>query len=302
MEQPLISREVRVRRWLNWLYMKDLIESLGTAEADRAMLYDPGHSQLVKKAILSDGSRLNLRDPAVALFFRMTEVDPSEGWTLRESVKKLIEWHRFDLKIPGIERYHSPDLERLANLRFSPNGWAELDRLICHLSKETMTEKAARIDGNIVYNKRDPGLGGARCYSLNLLVGKLDDNPYRTNIALASSPMEAMKLLDHILVREGDRFRGAVHRDAENPAPVGVYLKRNGKTEFLLPIMMPMTSESSLHGNEVGTACLSSPEFDWSDIDWHRHDQNVFKAVIQHAPQKMANKIKGTFLSDELGM
>lgn len=289
-----------MQRWINWLYIKNLVSDL-----DDGGLQDPGFRKMrdmlkpIHKAVMADGNPINLDDPAVALFFKMIEVTPTSDTTLADAVRSLEVWHLINLNKPGIGSYDSPDLEELVNLRLVPNGWAELDRVIKQISEQTLSSRVSWYDSNVLLNPDDPGLHGPKVYSLNLSMS-WDGSNCRENLALASSPAEVLNLIDKVLEAQGKSYLKYGY-DSMSSVPASLYLKRGDDLVLMAPVKPLLVTEPD--GDDLNFYDdHSRPFVDWSQVDWRKYDREVFRALINYVPKPLVHQVKGTFLSDELGM
>ena len=290
-----------MQRWMNWLHIKNLVEDL-----EDGGLQDPEFRKSrqmfrsIHMATLDDGARINLADPAVSLFLKMIDVDPDDfEVSLADAVRKLEVWYLINLNKPGIGGYDVPDLDELVNLRLEPNGWTELDRVIKQISEESLSAKVDRLESSLILSPDDPGLNGPMVYSLNLSMS-WDGSNCRENVALASSPAEVLNLVDKVLEAQGKSYLQYGY-DSMSPAPESLYLKRGDDLLFMAPVKPVFVSQPV--GDDYHTYDdHSKPFVDWSQVDWRKHDREMFRALINYVPKPLAHKVKGTFLSDELGM
>lgn len=291
-----------MQRWMNWLHIKNLV-----ADLDDGGLKDPDFRKMrnmlkpIHKAIMADGSPINLGDPAVSLFFKMIELGDAPETSLADAVRSLEVWNLINLQKPGMGLYDSPELEKLVNLRLVPNGWAELDRVIRQISEETLSAKAERLEGSIISNPADPGIDGPNVYTLNLLMMH-DGSVYRENLALASSTSEALGLVGQVLEQQGQRYLQSGCYGEIGSTPVALYLKINDVIQFMAPVRPAKVVEPSDSGELESHDDHSDPQVDWAGITWQRHDRGIMKALADFLPKPLAQRVKGTFLSDELGM
>ena len=151
----------------------------------------------------------------------------------------------------------------------------------------------------MLLNEDDPGLNGKKVYSLHLLM-KWDGTLVQENLALASSPTEILRLVDKVLERQGKSYLKYGY-DSMSPAPISICLKRGDDLLFMAPVKPVFVSEPV--GEDFHTYDdHSRPFVEWSQVEWHKHDREIFRALIDYVPKTLAHKVKGTFLSDELGM
>jgi hypothetical protein len=255
--------------------------------------------QPIKDVILQDGSAVNIKDQGISLFLKMLDIDTSDG-LLADVPLRLKNWFNRNLKDAGIASYNSPELQDLMKLQFKPDGLTELDRVITQLSDSTLSTVISRVGQSVIFNPDDAGLGGNSCFTLNILSNNSLE-PFRENLALASNPGEAVKLIEQVLSAEGRRFEKFGY-DMVNRAPTALYLRGNGNIEFEVP-MGPSTSPESYDTDGSFTfEDHSDPVLAWDKINWIRHDRKVFKALVDNLPKSVANRVKGTFLSEELGI
>lgn len=292
-----------MERWASWLFIKRLVETLkDPGIQDPSFRHMRGMYRPIDQAIMLDGNPIKMDDPAVALFFKMIGVDSPASTDLADAVRKLETWYLINLKKPGIVGYESPALADLMALRLTPNGWVELDRVFRQIAEEPLSKKADRVTENLLIHPDDPGVNGPVIYSIDYLVMKEGD-VFDNDKVYASTPGFAVSLIDELMRREGERYLkyGSYH-DSGTSTLAGVYLRCNGEIQFLAPVVPGKTMRMAKDGLMKPEDDYSKPQVNWAEISWQKYDRSVMKEVAAVLPRALATKVKGTYLSDELGM
>lgn len=283
-----------MQRWINWLIMKNLKESLddgGIQQHIRAHqpMYEP-----LSSVSLEDGHPINLEDPAVARFLKLLNVDPKDPQdNLKYVSERFSRWHSTCLEKPGIAAYGSVEFDHLMSFRSVENGWLELDRVIKEFTGSTLTSIAARAQDSVLLSPEDPGLDGKVCYSLNLLLG-FNQGEFREHKALASSAKGVLDHIEAILASEGERYLKYGY-DNLSPGPTAVYIKRNDVTQLLIPVKSSKSPDGGFDDH-------SRPLLDLKRLNWHRPNRELLTALLDCVPQETAKRIKGDYVGMELGI
>lgn len=294
-------------RWMNWLHIKNLVDVL----ADNG-LQDPAFRKMrnmfkwAPRAVLVDGRPINLKDPAVTLFFNMIDFHYSQDpdANLADAVGKLKTWFLVNLRKPGMGRYESNDLANLMELRLAPNGWDELDRVIKQIAEEPLSAKVARTEAKVFLNLLDPGLDGTIAFTLYLTKGPWWEQ-VNSEVAIASSVTEILALVEPALQDLGETIsRYGIDSVTDDRNTLSLSLSRGLGSDavFSIPLKPAIVVEPSDDGELQAHEEWSDPQPDWSKITWHEHDRAIFKELVTLLPRPEANRVKGSFLCDELGM
>ncbi|MBI6882736.1 hypothetical protein [Pseudomonas putida] len=283
-----------MQRWMNWLIMKNLKESLDDGGIQQHIhghqpMYDP-----LSSMILEDGHPINLKDPAVGRFLKLLNVDSKDPQdNLKYVSERFSRWHSTCLEKPGIAAYGSVEFDHLMSFRSVENGWLELDRVIKELTGSTLTRIADTTQDSVLFNLEDPGLDGKVCYTLNLLLG-YSQGEFREHKAWGSSAKGVLDHIEAILASEGDRYLKYGY-DSMSPGPVAVYIKRNDATQLLIPVKPSKSPDGGFDDH-------SRPVLDLERLNWHRPNRELLTALLDYVPNEAAKRIKGDYVGMELGI
>jgi hypothetical protein len=291
-----------LQRWMNFIHIKslaDILEAAPDGYSDTAgeeaylerMVYHRG----IRTITLTDGKPIAFDDPGIALFVSMIKFDPSdEQETLKDLLGNIKRTFRRELESPGMHGYQMPLLDELFELRKTPGGWAELDRLIEYIVDQSFTELVERNEGKVLFDPNDQGLGGQKCFAINFM---MSDNTYSRYAGFASDAETIVGLIQPAL-----DIIGGEHKNCR-ATPVAMIIVLNDKTQCMLPVV-PIT-DTTIDMVSGGLHChmdFSRMQPNWRTFSWHNHDIGLMKAVAAAAPEGERRRIKGEFLSDEMGL
>jgi hypothetical protein len=291
-----------LQRWMNYIHIKSLVDILesapdgysdtaGEEEYLERMVYHRG----IRTITLTDGKPIAFDDPGMALFVSLIKFDPSdEQETLKDLIGNIKPTFRRELESPGMHGYQMPLLDELFELRKTPGGWAELDRLVEYIVDKSFTELVERNEGKVLFDPNDQGLGGQKCFAINFM---MSDATYSRNIAFASDAATIVSLIQPAL-----DIIGGEHKNGR-ATPDAIIIALNDKTQCMLPV----TPACVISIDNVGHSQTTSWDFsrmqpNWRTFSWHNHDIGLMKAVAAAAPDAEKRRIKGEFLSDEMGL
>lgn len=291
-----------LQRWMNYIHIKsfvDILEAAPDGYSDTAgeeeYLERMNYFKEIGTVMLHDDKPIVFDDPAVALFLSMVEFDPSyEEETLNDLLRHIRRMFRQKLDVPGMHGYQLPHLDELFEFRHAPGGWVELDRLVEYLADHTLTELVGRNDGKILFDPNDLGLGGQKCFAINFM---MSDGTYSRNNAFASDPVTIVSLIQPAL----DIIGGELKNGRATPDAMIIVL--NDKTQCMLPVTPAFVISIDSVGHSQTTSWdFSRMQPNWGTFSWHKHDIGLMKAVAAAAPDAEKRRIKGEFLSDEMGL
>jgi hypothetical protein len=290
-----------LQRWMNFLHIKTLIETLEGQPDAFSQDYDSAefiermnHFKDIGTVLLPDGKPLDFQDPGLLKFFEMVGVDLSyEEDSLNDVVRYMKRMFREKMKNQGMHGYEVAHLAAFFDLQTEPAGWAEVDRLIHYVADKSMTEIVAESAGLVIVDPEDAGLGGTKCYSLSFL---RDEDSVNRDVALASSPEILMKLIEPMLQRANSPSAGC------EDVPNALRIQLNDKTQCYIPLAPVIQRRLEADGSATSHFDFSHMKLNWGGFTWHKQDLSLMKAVVSVAPEADVRRIKGEFLSDGLGL
>jgi hypothetical protein len=291
-----------IKRWENWLHMFHLWQGM-----DDPGLSDPMWQKQQKfgaplfDVILADGQFIDFNDEAVGIFLQIIHLDASApGMTLRDVFLRIGNSFITDFTRPGLHGYDSTQIDKLMTCREQPGGWTQIDRLIKQLGGYTFSQVVDRKQGGCLTHPDDQWMDGKTCYSLGILT-YYDGSYAKPYQAFASEPKYAMALIEQVLARF-DRSSDPWDFDYKKPSQIWIDL--NGNTLCTLPLQCTSGHELAYEGvvDKDGHTCFSVTEPVWKDFSWEQHDHKLMNAFAKAAPDEAKRYIKGSFITDELGV
>jgi hypothetical protein len=248
--------------------------------------------------VLDCGSSPQLQDPGVkALFLAIGYDVVSDYGQLDKLTSCLGQWGANRKKGPG--QY---DMSLIGDFRKAcdQHGWAAVDALM-----ETLYDiMVSRVfsEPRAIIEPSDPGVDGEQCYALSLTLRAkygettayytIDDNWK----VLASRP----ELLPKHIVQLVDGHYENLMNPARQPGAT--------RTDSLAASAMPILLEITKNGITVASMRVGMStdtpgvEIIWSTAKLLVNDQALMESLAAIAPVKDANRLKGKFLEDALGL
>jgi hypothetical protein len=287
-----------LQRWMNFLHIKSFIEAIPDSFSqsfdESEYIERMNHFKDIGTVLLPDGNPLNFKDAGLLKLLSMVGVELSyEEDSLNDLVRYLRRMFREKMKKQGMHNYEVAHLAEFFELQATQAGWGEVDRLINYVADKSMTEIVAENAGLVIVDPEDPGLGGAKCYSLSFF---WDDNGFSRDVALSSSPDILMKLIEPMLQRVGSKSPG------HEAVPTALLIQLNDKLQGYIPLVPVVQRRLEADGSITSHFDFSHMQLNWGGFTWHKHDLSLMRAVTSVAPEADVRRIKGEFLSDEMGL
>jgi hypothetical protein len=255
----------------------------------------------IDKAVMEDGQRIDVEDPAVALFLKILDLDTCYQYmTLEDMSRRVFTYYLMKFQRPGLHGYDSSEMDHLMAIGEQPGGWHQLDRVIQQISAETFSSLVQRSRDALITHPEDPGLGGSTCYSLGIMT-YYDGADARPNVALASEPKYVMALIDQVL----STFDHASDPwDCDYKKFTCLWVELNGTSVFTLPLACTSGNDLPYEGvvDKFGRTTFSVTTPRWKDLTWNKSDLKLMTAFANAAPAEARRFLKGNFLTDELGV
>lgn len=248
--------------------------------------------------VLDSGGSPQLQDPGVKALFLAIGYDVVNDYGHLDKLTSCLgQWGAIRKKGPG--QY---DMSLIGDFRKTcyQHGWGAVDALM-----ETLYDipvSRVFLEPRTIIEPSDPGVDGDQCYALSLRLRakygmtnahyEMDDK-WRV---LASRPELLPK---HIVQLVDDHFSNLMNEARPTEATRTATLAASG-----MPISLAITKNgSTIASMRVGMSTgAPGVEIIWSTAKLLVNDQALMESLVAIAPTKDANRLKGQFLEDALGL